>query len=793
MPRDPKRREHCKTCIEQRLKCKPGIQAVSVQTDDKGGDHGDHHHATISLQYDPDLLSLEQINASLRQAGGCFSDAIAHMVLPVEGLISPRHEQNIEKSLNRLPGVTATASYASQSIRLEFDRSQCALPEIVRLLDHMGMRLRAQGDVPQAPRLARLTWPAGLSWLKEPDLLLALLAGVFLLAGFLAHALDGSNDLRIVLLVISYILGGWRPGLEMLHTLRRFKIDIDVLMFAAAFGAASLGHYEEGAMLLFLFSLGGAGERLAMNRARRAIQALARLAPRVATRINEQDEHHLVNVIDLRVGDRVLVKPGELLPADGVIVSGASAVDQAPITGESVPVEKVAGDDVFAGTINGGGALIVAVSKLSTENTIAKVIRLVEQAQTTRSPTELFTDRVERWYVPLVIVATLAIVVIPPLAGFAPRRAHGDIWQGWFYQAMAFLTAASPCALAIGTPAAVLSGIARAARAGALIKGGMHLENLGRVSVVAFDKTGTLTAGRPDITDVVVLTDDLDERQLLGLAASVEAASDHPLARAIVADAGARECAVTPAGDVTQLAGVGITGTVGGRSITVGKRGAVEQDASVSHRIEQLESQGKTVVIVAEARRVLGLIALADQPRANAREMIHDLKKLGIRHTVMLTGDNARTAAAIARQVDVDSFEADLMPEDKLKAVQELGTKFGRIAMVGDGVNDAPALASASVGIAIGGAAGGSDVALETADVALLADDLAKLPHAIGISRFTRRIVVQNLILALGVIAVLAPMAAMGMTPISAAVLFHEGSTVLVVLNALRILGYRTE
>jgi Cd2+/Zn2+-exporting ATPase len=817
MPSDPRRRAICAGCLEKRLSEQRGVRNVRfIDADgapgDSGGDSGGSGGGEfIELDYDPHVVSLSQINGYLRTADSCLNESVAHVVMPVQRIVSSRHGALIESRLNRLPGVRCSASYTSQTIRLEFDRKQCALPQIVNLLEHEGVSVLPQrsGDgqggafagyhhAREAPGATfNMPTPGWLrSAVREQDIVMAVLAGLFLLGGFLAHVTGGPQEIRIALLLVSYVCGGFYPAQDMIKTLAEFKLDIDLLMFAAAFGAAALGHYEEGAMLLFLFSLGGAGERLAISRARRAIKALADLTPQTAMLIQPDGSQREVPVDELRIGDRVMVAPGQRLPADGTIVSGDSAIDQSPITGESVPIDKAPGDAVFAGTINGDGVLTVEVGKLASDNTLAKVVRMVEEAQTTKSPTQLFTDRVEKWYVPLVVIATAALIVIPPLAGIAPRREHTSDWAGWFYQAMAFLTAASPCALAIGTPAAVLSGIARAARGGMLIKGGAHLENLGRVRAIAFDKTGTLTFGRPEVTDIVPLDDDLSVDDILKLAASVEAGSRHPIAEAVVRSAEQRCTTWNIAEDIDQTPGVGIRGTVGERTIIVGRPSsfsdAITGFDTMRRRAAELEDAGRTVVAVADNERILGLIGLADRARPEARQMIADLKKQGVRHTIMLTGDNQRTAAAIARQVGVDEFVAELMPEDKVKLVRDLDERFGRVAMVGDGVNDAPAMANATVGIAIGGAAGSaSDVALETADIALLADDLGKLPDAMGVSRFARKIIVQNLIIALGVIAVLSPLAALGGTPISAAVLFHEGSTVLVVVNSLRILGYK--
>ncbi len=623
------------------------------------------------------------------------------------------------------------------------------------------------------------------------ELAIAGLGGVFLLGGSIVHWTHGPVWLRLALLAVSYLLCGQSTFFETVKTLREFRFDIDVLMFAAAFGAAALGHFEEGALLLFLFALGGAGENLAMGKARQAIGALAKLAPETATLRAADGTEREVRVESLGVGDRIVVRPFDRMPADGVVAEGASAVDQSPITGESTPIEKIAGAVVYAGTINGEGLLLVEVSRAASESTLAKIVRMVAEAQAQRSPTEEFTQRVERWYVPLVLVLTAALIVVGPLSGIMPRQ-EGGKWAGWFYQAMAFLTAASPCALAIGTPAAVLSGIARAARLGVLVKGGAHLESLGRVRAIAFDKTGTLTQGRPAVTDVVAI-DAGDADEALLLAAAVERGSSHPLAEAIVAHANGRDATMSVE-QIEQVSGMGMRAMRAGQRVLVGNWKMMRTLAG-GEKLErisgELASAGKSVVAVALDEKCIAAIALADQPRPNAVGALAALKRAGIEHTIMLSGDDPRVVETVARSLGVDEHFGGLLPREKLERIGELQKRYGDVAMVGDGVNDAPALASASVGIAMGGA--GTDVALETADVALMADDLEKLPQAIGLSRFSRRIIRQNLTIALGVIAVLAPLAAMGFAWLGVAVLFHEGSTVVVVLNSMRILAWRPE
>ena len=729
----------------------------------------------------------------------------ARLILGIDGMVSSRSEHEIESTLNRLSGVVAMASFPTRSLTLEFDRRACALPEIVLRLDNLGYRLR-QGkplheetlpdDHPRArPRPIRRNAAIRFfrTLIQNPSLLTALLAALLLIGATATRMLHGPPALRYLLVGLSFVLAGWETAIDTAKILLQLRFDIDVLMFAAAFGAAALGNFEEGAFLLVLFAFGGAGEELALDRARLAIEALAKLAPDTATIRGEDGQDRLVRVEALQLGNRVVVRPFDRFPADGTVESGTSAVDQSPITGESVPVEKPPGAAVFAGSINGEGLLVVSVAKLASESTLAKIVKMVNEAQATKSPTQLFTDKVEKIYVPLVLLGTASLIVLPPLLGFHSRHDPLHARRGWFYQAMSFLTAASPCALAIGTPAAVLSGIARAAKLGVLVKGGVHLENLGKLRVVAFDKTGTLTRGKPVVTDIIPLGDATPD-QVLAYAAAVEKSSSHPLAAAILAEAQTRSLKISEAVDAQQVPALGVTATVDGRQVGAGRvelfgTGNEHAVSALALKANELAAQGKSIVAVGVGGTAVGVIALADRPRDNAAETLRRLKRIGIERTIMLTGDRAAVAANVAAEIGIDEFHGDLLPKDKLDRVTALQNKYGPLAMIGDGVNDAPALATASVGIAMGGA--GTDVAIETADVALMGDDLAKLPVAISLSRFSRHIVKQNLCIALGVIGVLAPLAALGFTYLGVAVLFHEGSTVIVVLNSLRLLAYK--
>ena len=772
-PPEQTAREQCVRCLRERLLRTPGVRGVAMH------DTNGPASATIELDYDPRLIPLHELDAQLQRAGLRRETERAQIVLGVDGMVSPRSEQLIETALSRLPGVAASASFASRSLRVEFDRSQCALPEIVRRLDELGLRVRAGGPLAVSPPADRKSIERFRELvLTHHKLAMAIVGALLLIVAVLTRFLDGPPALRYAAVFAGFIIAGWYTAIDTFHVLREFKFDIDVLMFAAAFGAAALGHYEEGVLLLVLFAFGGAGEELAIDRARHAIEALAKLAPDTATVRDDNGNERLVRVEEVQVGERVVVRPFDRVPADGVVESGASAIDQSPITGESAPVEKIAGAPVFAGTINGEGLLLVRVTKLAAESTLAKIVHLVQEAQTTKSPTQIFTDRVEKRYVPFVLIGTALLIFVPTLA-------FGQSWGVWFYRAMAFLTAASPCALAIGTPAAVLSGIARAARIGVLVKGGVHLENLASVRAIAFDKTGTLTIGKPRVTRVIPFDHELDEERLLALAAAVDLSSTHPAASAIVAAARDRALFLPATRDERQLAGRGAVANIDGAEIYVGK---LTHDVVSDPRIAPLAADGLMLAQVSRDDRALGVIALEDTPRDNAADTITSLHRQGIA-SIMLTGDRAAVAEPIARRLGIDEVHAGLMPDDKVNLVRELERKHGALAMIGDGVNDAPALATATVGIAMGGA--GTDVAIETADVALMADDLARLPDAIALARFSRRIIRQNLVIALGVITFLAPLAALGYTYLGVAVLFHEGSTIVVVLNAMRLLLFK--
>ncbi len=633
------------------------------------------------------------------------------------------------------------------------------------------------------------------------EIIFAALCGLCLLIGWLGPKLNLiPAQAGFVFLLAAYFFGGYYALREALGKIFKGQFQIDFLMLVAASGAAFLGEWAEGAFLLFLFAIGHALENYAMARARNAVAALADLTPDEAL-VRRGGKTETVLIEDLVIGDIVIVRSNERLPADGFVVKGTSAVNQAPITGESAPVDKMPVKDsaialenpevvsasgrVFAGSINGSGSLEIQVTKLAGDTTLARVMTMVAEAQTRQSPTQSFTKKFEKIFVPCVIVLAILTSLSFLVLDEDPATS--------FYRAMAVLVAASPCALAIATPSAILSGVARAARGGVLIKGGAPLEALGGLDAIAFDKTGTLTIGEPHLVDIVPYGD-TSETELLEISGAVEALSDHPLAQAVVKDVKTR-LGDNPreASDFANIIGQGVSAMVGGELVHIGKTALFDEGAGtplpddLRARVEDLSANGRTTMIVRAGTRYLGAIGLMDTPRDTAKPVIADLRALGLKRMMMISGDNQNVANAVAKEVGLDVAFGDLMPEDKVTKIADLKAQGG-VAMVGDGVNDAPAMANATVGIAMGAA--GSDVALETADIALMADDLETLPFAVGLSRQTSRIIRQNLWASLGIVAFLIPATLFGLG-IGPAVLIHEGSTLIVVFNALRLLGYK--
>ncbi|WOB10936.1 heavy metal translocating P-type ATPase [Piscinibacter gummiphilus] len=821
-------RDGCVQRLTKALEEQPGVDKAHIKTD------GDHPQ--LCIHFDPDQVPLRKVRELAFATGAQLTERYGHLVARQEPTHA-RAARRLTEQLRAIPGVLEADASASGVARIEYDRQVLPDNQLLGRLKALDLRVD-DATKPASPATDATAHQhadeAGAEAHKHEhehnhgqghtskqghqdhdhshggifgansELIFSLLSGGFLLVGWLLwRAQVISNPVALGFFFAAYIFGGYYTFREAVENLRARRFEIDTLMLVAAFGAACLGEWEEGALLLFLFSLGHSLERYAMGRAKRAIEALAKLAPERAL-VRRDGQVVEVDVGALNLGDVVLVKPNERLPADGIVVLGTSSVNQAPVTGESVPVDKQPVSDpqaalasfdrlppehrVFAGTINGSGALEMMVAKRASESTMARVVRLVTEAQAQRSPTQNFTDKFEKIFVPSILI----LVALLMGAGLV----IDEPFSATFYRAMAVLVAASPCALAISVPSAVLSGVARAARSGVLVKGGAPLENLGTLTAIAFDKTGTLTEGKPRLTDVVPARG-ASEAELLSVALAVEHHSDHPLATAIVAGARVKLGGNHPAlevSDVQSVTGRGVQAKLGNDAVHIGKAVLFKEipgtqlPPEVVVENDRLVSQGRTTMLVRHGYRYLGILGVIDTPRPSAPAVMQSLKALGIERLIMISGDNQRVADAVAQSVGLTEAQGDLMPDDKVEAIKKLRGDTGKVAMVGDGVNDAPAMANATVGIAMGAA--GSDVALETADVALMADDLAQLPLAVGLSRATSRVIKQNLWVSLGVVAMLIPATILGLN-IGVAVLFHEGSTLLVVINALRLLAFK--
>ncbi|MBN9145684.1 MULTISPECIES: heavy metal translocating P-type ATPase [unclassified Novosphingobium] len=766
--------------------------------------------AKLCIHYDQDIIALGRIRELAHAAGVRVAEKFGHANWQVEGIGHQRRARTLGEFLRGLPGVLEAEAELPGTVRVEFDRSATSEAVILEALLQSGVRQtetskhdHAKGhDHPPGEKHDHDHNHGGIFG-GNSELIFALACGAALAIGYgIESLLAVPASVPFGFFLAAYAFGGFFTVREAIGNLRQKRFEIDTLMLVAAAGAAALGAWAEGALLLFLFSLGHALEHYAMGRAKRAIEALAELAPRVASVRGPDGGVTEVPVETLNLGDTVIVKPDERIAADGFVIKGESSVNQAPVTGESIPVDKRPVPDlaearrnpdrvdgtsrVFAGTINGSGLIEVEVTRLASESTLAKVVKMVSEAETQKSPTQRFTDRFERFFVPAVL-ALAFLLLFAWVVVDEPFRAS-------FYRAMAVLVAASPCALAIATPSAVLSGVARAARGGVLVKGGAPLELLGSLDAIAFDKTGTLTKGEPRIQQIIP-ANGISIEELMAVAVAVESLSDHPLAQAIARDGRdyVGQFPVPEADNLKSLTGRGISALVGGDEVLIGKAemfgadGIAPLSEEMGVAIEALRQGGQTSMVVRRASRDIGAIGLLDTPRPTARDALDRLREIGIKRMIMISGDHQRVAEAIGREVGIDEAWGDLMPEDKVEAIRKLRTE-AKVAMVGDGVNDAPAMATATVGIAMGAA--GSDVALETADVALMADNLSHLPFAVGLSRSTRWVIRQNVFVSLGVVAFLVPATILGLG-IGPAVALHEGSTLLVVINALRLLAYR--
>jgi Cd2+/Zn2+-exporting ATPase len=745
---------------------------------------------TLKIEYDPDRVAIPQAIERVRALGyQAWAQNVSRPGEPeaastttatirLAGLDCPDCAAKLESRIRALPGVrSASLNFGAATLQVTY---QGTAAPILAAISDQGLKGQLEGTGEE--RLAKAPLLA-VNWAANRYALPTIISGAAIAIAFIMERSGVPIPIVRLLYAAAAVVSGFLPARTgVLTLLRSRQFDMNILMTIAALGAIALGQLEEAAVVTFLFSLGNGLQAFALDKTRNSIRELMDLSPKEALLRRNGDEV-VLPVAEIRLDDIVIIRPGERIPMDGRVTSGESSVNQAPITGESLPVAKKPGDYVFAGTINERGSLEIGVTRLASDNTIARIIKLVEEAQGRRAPSQQFIDRFARYYTPAVILAAALVAIIPPLVLNQP-------FARWFYEALAMLLVACPCALVISTPVSIVSAIGSAARNGILIKGGSYLEEMGALSVIAFDKTGTLTHGRPEVTEVIPFAG-LTESELLSLAAGIESRSEHLLGEAIVRLARERELPVPDVSDFIAITGKGARGKIDGRLYFIGSEALISDEGlSAGHiagTVDGLQKQGKTVMILGDQDGVLGLIAVADTLRGNSRQTLAGLKQAGITDVVMLTGDNDTTAREIAAHAGVDDYMAGLLPEDKVRAVGDLLARHRKVAMVGDGVNDAPAMAMATVSIAMGVA--GTDTALETADIVLMGDDLSKLPYIMKLSRKTLAVIKQNIVLSLALKAVVLLLVVPGWLTLWLAVLADMGSSLLVTLNGMRLIG----
>ncbi len=707
----------------------------------------------------------------------------------IHGLDCAEEVRALKGTVGGLPGV-AELQFDVLHGRMSVDRDPARTSEedIRQAVERAGLHVAQEHDAPEG------------FWQRRGQLILCVVAGSFLLAGFWVHALlqgnilaawgagegpaaQGAPAIARAFYLVSILAGGWFVAPKALAAVRRLRADMNLLMAVAVLGALGIGEWFEAGMVTFLFSLSLLLESWSVGRARHAISTLLDLSPKMARYISPQDGRvEEKPVADVPVGATVLVRPGEKVPLDGTVREGRTTINEAPITGESVPADKGVGDTVFAGTINEESAFRFEVTKAAADTTLARIIHMVEESQGRRARTEQWVETFARYYTPAMIVLAIVVALVPPLV-------FGGAWMAWFYQALVMLVIACPCALVISTPVTIVAGLASAARAGVLIKGGLFLEAPSRLRGIALDKTGTLTYGAPEVQAVYPFYGHTEE-EVLAIAAALESESGHPIARAVVRAASGRGVGFEPASGVQDRKGKGTEASIQGKNFWIGshrflhEKGAETPD--IHAKAVAIEDAAHTLVALGSDEHVCGLLAVADGVRPAARDAIRALHEGGMEHVIMLTGDNEATAAAVAQAVGLDAFRAELLPNEKVEAVEALTQRYGAVGMIGDGVNDAPAMAVSSLGIAMGAA--GTDAAIETADIALMSDDLSRIPWLIGHSRRTLAVIKQNVAFALATKAVFMVLALFGAATLWMAIAADMGASLLVVCNGLRML-----
>lgn len=702
-----------------------------------------------------------------------MSEKMTEKTYRIEGLSCTNCAGKFEKNVKQLPGVTsATVNFGASKISVE---GQTTIEELEEAGAFENLIIRDDQENDEQVRSKE-------SFIKR-NIALIISLGFILVAVISQLSLGEDHLLTKALYILAIIIGGFDLFKEGFSDLIKLDFSMESLMTIAIIGAAFIGEWAEGSIVVILFAISEALERFSMDKARQSIRSLMDIAPKEAL-IRRNNVEQLVSVDKIDIDDIMIIKPGQKIAMDGLVINGHSSVNQAAITGESVPVEKQLDDEVFAGTLNEEGVLEVKVTKKVTDTTIAKIIHLVEEAQGERAPAQAFVDKFAKYYTPFIIIMALLIVVVPPLF-------FGGDWNKWLYQGLSILVVGCPCSLVISTPVSIVSAIGNAAKNGVLVKGGVYLEEIGHLRAIAFDKTGTLTKGKPVVTDFIATSSETDINYL-SIISSLESLSQHPLASAILneADKTNVDYKSIQIEDFQSITGKGLTGIHQNIRYYIGSpklfSASVIEETAVKVQYRQFQEQGKTAMYFGTDEQILGVIAVADEVRDSSAAVISELHKLSIEHTIMLTGDNTKTAESIGKQLAVTEIKGDLMPQEKLDSIKALRTTYNKVAMVGDGINDAPALAASTVGIAMGGA--GTDTALETADVALMGDDLQKLPFIVRLSRQTLKVIKQNITFSLGIKLLALLLVIPGWLTLWIAIVADMGATLLVTLNGLRLM-----
>ncbi|MGF1954116.1 heavy metal translocating P-type ATPase [Lactococcus lactis] len=702
-----------------------------------------------------------------------MSEKMTEKTYRIEGLSCTNCAGKFEKNVKQLPGVTsATVNFGASKISVE---GQTTIEELEEAGAFENLIIRDDQENDEQVRSKE-------SFIKR-NIALIISLGFILVAVISQLSLGEDHLLTKALYILAIIIGGFDLFKEGFSDLIKLDFSMESLMTIAIIGAAFIGEWAEGSIVVILFAISEALERFSMDKARQSIRSLMDIAPKEAL-IRRNNVEQLVSVDKIDIDDIMIIKPGQKIAMDGLVINGHSSVNQAAITGESVPVEKQLDDEVFAGTLNEEGVLEVKVTKKVTDTTIAKIIHLVEEAQGERAPAQAFVDKFAKYYTPFIIIMALLIVVVPPLF-------FGGDWNKWLYQGLSILVVGCPCSLVISTPVSIVSAIGNAAKNGVLVKGGVYLEEIGHLRAIAFDKTGTLTKGKPVVTDFIATSSETDINYL-SIISSLESLSQHPLASAILneADKTNVDYKSIQIEDFQSITGKGLTGIHQNIRYYIGSpklfSASVIEETAVKVQYRQFQEQGKTAMYFGTDEQILGVIAVADEVRDSSAAVISELHKLSIEHTIMLTGENTKTAESIGKQLGVTEIKGDLMPQEKLDSIKALRTTYNKVAMVGDGINDAPALAASTVGIAMGGA--GTDTALETADVALMGDDLQKLPFIVRLSRQTLKVIKQNITFSLGIKLLALLLVIPGWLTLWIAIVADMGATLLVTLNGLRLM-----